>query len=1353
LNSACRGMYHEYTRVGSLQALENAISILDVVANMAGVGDAGLLNNLSVLYGSRYERTGVFEDLQEAIRKAESAVATCADHPNRAMHLNTLGNHLCSRYERTGTFEDLQEAIRQVKAAVAITPIDHLDRAMYLNSLGSFLGFRYERTGALEDLQESILHGRNAVASTPAYHPSHAGYLLNLSSHLSSRYKAKKTFEDLQEAIRHMRVAVGVTPVEHKDRGTMLNNLANFLRYRYERTGTFEDLQEAIHQGKAAVAATPVDHPGRAGILSDLSNSLYSRYKKTGIFEDLQEAICQTKVAVAVIPVDHPDRLVMLNNLGSFLKSRYDRTGAFGDLQEAIHQVKVSVATTPVDHLDRAGRLSNLSNYLTSRYESTGTFEDLQEAIRQAEAAVAATPIDHRKVENAVDATPEGHSDLASRLNNLSHKLEIRYERTGNIEDLEEAIRKAEQAIDMTPKGHPDMAGRMSNLGNKLERRYIRTGSIEDLEKAIRRAKQAVDMTPEDHPYLAARLNNLSTKLGRRHERTGSVEDLEEVISRAEQAVDAIPEGHLNLAACLFNLSNKLESRYELTGSMEDLEEAICKTRQAVNATHEGHPRLAVFLRNLSRRLGHRYKRMGNVEDLEEAIRKAGQAADVTPEGHKDLTGRPSNLGNELGYHYEPASMNNLGTGSKSRSERTGNMEDLEEAIGRPGKAVDVTPEGHQSLSIMSALPRHQYSPLAATSSYRLLRLQQNKGSEPLKGELLEYTIDQSPPYLCLSYAWGTDRAKQTIEIQGQRLPITDTVYMALEWIRAYQRDMTSDLLWIDSICINQGDMKERSEQVRHMKKIFSSAKLVLVYLGEEADGSGQIPHLYGEIHKVFRKWFKNGAHWTSEDKQDFPAHSEYESVGLPKADHPVWEANRAFLRRPWFLRTWILQEAVLAGKLLFICGDWGYDGQGLILGWHLIMNTELSYSRVSPSAAMKTDLSEGRATQQIRLMLDLGMGKEEKKSPGLVGLLERSRQGLASNPQDYIYGLLGLTSDLYRANISVDYEESVADTYRRVAKTIVDQGDGVELLYNIHGLDSELDLPSWVPDWSIRGAPFFSLAPSFRIVSTTIDVPYLCARGHRSGSHVKQEEDVLICKGYIVDMIEMITDVPTNDESDEDLLTEDRTSNDENSDERKFKPPFSFLTHCLSEMTALLNTNSAYPPEKHEEIIWRTAIWNRERSSERKAPESYVNLYEAFKSFVAHRTLPSSEIVEKEYGPRMDALDRELGFFVPNQMASAIVTQELMEEQEKAETFAQWADPICVQMRRCSTKRGYLGQVPKSAMVGDVICVIAGAAVPFTVRPNDKGYSLIGQCYLHGYMEGEALNDPDVVEKDIVLV
>lgn len=53
-----------------------------------------------------------------------------------------------------------------------------------------------------------------------------------------------------------------------------------------------------------------------------------------------------------------------------------------------------------------------------------------------------------------------------------------------------------------------------------------------------------------------------------------------------------------------------------------------------------------------------------------------------------------------------------------------------------------------------------------------------------------------------------------------------------------------------------------------------------------------------------------------------------------------------------------------------------------------------------------------------------------------------------------------------------------------------------------------------------------------------------------------------------------------------------------------------------------------------------------------------------------------------------------------------------------------------------------------QAAMVGNDICVIAGAAVSFPVRPKNKGDSLIRQSDLHGYMEGES----DMTEEDTVL-
>lgn len=57
-------------------------------------------------------------------------------------------------------------------------------------------------------------------------------------------------------------------------------------------------------------------------------------------------------------------------------------------------------------------------------------------------------------------------------------------------------------------------------------------------------------------------------------------------------------------------------------------------------------------------------------------------------------------------------------------------------------------------------------------------------------------------------------------------------------------------------------------------------------------------------------------------------------------------------------------------------------------------------------------------------------------------------------------------------------------------------------------------------------------------------------------------------------------------------------------------------------------------------------------------------------------------------------------------------------------------------------TENGYVGWVPEASKIGDCVCVVAGGQAPFTMRKLPGGfYQLIGECYIHGIMDGEALS------------
>ncbi|KAK3377477.1 hypothetical protein B0H63DRAFT_546897 [Podospora didyma] len=94
-----------------------------------------------------------------------------------------------------------------------------------------------------------------------------------------------------------------------------------------------------------------------------------------------------------------------------------------------------------------------------------------------------------------------------------------------------------------------------------------------------------------------------------------------------------------------------------------------------------------------------------------------------------------------------------------------------------------------------------------------------------------------------------------------------------------------------------------------------------------------------------------------------------------------------------------------------------------------------------------------------------------------------------------------------------------------------------------------------------------------------------------------------------------------------------------------------------------------------------------------------------------------------------------------------------------KASTKSHTATAFSVRLsvaKSCVTELGYIGLVPHDAEVGDTVIILDGAAVPFIMRKRDKKAEdtlpniLMGECYLHRIMYGEAL-EFDEVETELI--
>jgi hypothetical protein len=61
-------------------------------------------------------------------------------------------------------------------------------------------------------------------------------------------------------------------------------------------------------------------------------------------------------------------------------------------------------------------------------------------------------------------------------------------------------------------------------------------------------------------------------------------------------------------------------------------------------------------------------------------------------------------------------------------------------------------------------------------------------------------------------------------------------------------------------------------------------------------------------------------------------------------------------------------------------------------------------------------------------------------------------------------------------------------------------------------------------------------------------------------------------------------------------------------------------------------------------------------------------------------------------------------------------------------------------------TAKGYLGMGREVVAIGDWLCIFLGAETPFLLREvsSQSEFNLLGECYVHGIMDGEAMSATD---------
>jgi Heterokaryon incompatibility protein (HET) len=351
----------------------------------------------------------------------------------------------------------------------------------------------------------------------------------------------------------------------------------------------------------------------------------------------------------------------------------------------------------------------------------------------------------------------------------------------------------------------------------------------------------------------------------------------------------------------------------------------------------------------------------------------------------------------------------------------------------------------------------YKYSPLDEKASHiRLLALLPGEFSAKVHIRLhtKQLRTDKCPKYEALSYVWGSTEDPVDIFVGSSTqysLAVTQNLARALPYLRYRDRER---VLWIDAICVNQKDLRERSQQVKRMATIYSMAQRVIVWLGEEENNSTlALQTLDGLSTKIEVSYLGRTMKPASRDASG--SHCADLGTVLPFSER-AWSSINDLLHRAWFERLWIWQEICLANRDAII-----HCGITTIL-WKAFRSAIFS---IQVKSGPRLDDFRTRRIHVFRLCDSYA----RQSTLPFSKLAEMTRHYKCSDPRDRVYALLSIVDigETEVGSIKPDYTKSFHDIYKDLLKHEVEDLKTLRLLQHCGLRESIEDTLTWVLDWS----------------------------------------------------------------------------------------------------------------------------------------------------------------------------------------------------------------------------------------------------------------------------------------------
>ncbi|KAJ6201151.1 heterokaryon incompatibility protein-domain-containing protein [Bipolaris maydis] len=593
------------------------------------------------------------------------------------------------------------------------------------------------------------------------------------------------------------------------------------------------------------------------------------------------------------------------------------------------------------------------------------------------------------------------------------------------------------------------------------------------------------------------------------------------------------------------------------------------------------------------------------------------------------------------------------------------------------------------------------YSLLPHRRAIRLLRIKSGTGKKGIQITLETFDLDSKTQFTALSYVWGDATSQRKITCNGHKKLITRNLWGVLSQLKKQRFDC---LLWVDAICINQNDEEEKSFQVAMMRDIYKRAAKVIFWLGEQGRYDEDAVNLMREFFKRYPKRLDLERNRVKTLKE----------MGLSYFDQR-WYGWASLCCRPWFRRAWIVQEFLNAKESVFMSGALEISSKLLV---------HCGYATGVCVAIREAVLGHSTGAHEIEKYILRFQALRIYQFADDIRIFDLwcwSQQLEATDTRDRVFALLSIQTAVNMDMI--DYRKDEATVYTEIAikalsipvLRITSTGNTVlTSTHRVHTNDmhrvsrflackfrspQSSNLPSWVPDWKPIGFWFVPLT-RYYTGTATFTYPY---------DHAIVKDKTLSISGIFWDEPEIIIDsTPYMDQLSQTIAGKD-------SDNQK---------------TAIYMLDWMYQ-------CYIEAMSISLRSVEKVDSGRFCHAM----AFGVH--LEKTVTPDKDYMKGFQALYRKFESLTGKARYHPSFLQSYSEPSCHGEVYESRFSELSAGRKFCVTKKRHLAWVPKETKPTDRICLLAGCAVPFAVRPVGQQYELLGDCYRDDMVEEKGLEIP----------